>query len=196
MTRQELLDKGFTEEQATIYLNDFHTLNNSKRDLEDKIANLSNKDQELEGLKAQLDAINKEKMTEQEKIELMKKEAEDNLKKANENLKQSSKVLNKAEVKTILAGVNISDTIIDTLVSDDKEKSIANATTLLESINSMKEKIEKETIESIANKDIKPTPGNKDPNNLSQMTWDKFNKLSVEEQNKFAEENPEEFKKL
>ena len=61
MTRQELLDKGFTEEQATIYLNDFHVIENNRKDLELKVISLSEKSKETEELKAQLDAINKEK---------------------------------------------------------------------------------------------------------------------------------------
>lgn len=189
MTRQELLDKGFTEEQATIYLNDFHSINNSKKELEDKLAKVSTKDKELEELKAQIDAINKEKMTEQEKIELLKKETE-------ENHKKSAIILNKAEVKTILAGTNIAEELIDTIVSSDKDKSIANANALLASITSLKETVEKQTRETITNANVKPTPGNTDPNNSNAMTWETFKKLSLEEQAKFAEEKPEEFAKF
>lgn len=189
MTRQELLDKGFTEEQATIYLNDFHVLNKDKKDLEKKIADFGGKEKELEEVKKTLEAINKEKMTEQEKIDLLKKETEEKHKKA-------SMVLNKAEVKTILAGTNIDEALIETLVSDDKEKSIANANALLNSITTLKETVAKETREEIANANIKPEPGNTDPNNSKAMTWDTFSKLSVEEQNKFAMEKPEEFANL
>lgn len=188
MTRQELLEKGFTEEQATIYLNDFHALNNDKKTLEGKLESLSVKDKEIETLKAQLDEINKEKLTEQEKIELLKKETE-------ENYKKSSIIVNRAEVKNILAGTNISDELIDTLVSSDKEKSIENANALLNSVNSIKETVKKETIESISNADVKPGTSNVDPNNQT-MTWENFSKLSVEEQNEFAEKNPEEFENL
>lgn len=189
MTRQELLDKGFTEEQATVYLNDFHALEKSKKELEKKVTSLNEKSKDLEELKAQLDAINKEKMTEQEKIEALKKETE-------ENHKKSAMILNKAEVKTILAGVEVTDELIDSLVTNDKEKSIANATNLLNAITSVKEKTEKETIETITSANVKPGLSNTDVNNTNAMTWDKFNKLSVEEQGKFAEENPEEFEKL
>lgn len=189
MTRQELLDKGFTEEQATIYLNDFHALEKSKKELEKEVKSLSEKSKDMEELQAQIDAINKEKMTEQEKIEALKKETE-------ENYKKSAMILNKAEVKTVLAGHDVSEELIDSLVSDDKDKSIANATNLLNTITSIKEKTEKETVETITSANVKPTPSNTDVNNKSTMTWEKFNKLSVEEQNKFAEENPEEFDKL
>lgn len=189
MTRQELLDKGFTEEQATIYLNDFHVIENNRKDLELKVISLSEKSKETEELKAQLDAINKEKMTEQEKIELLKKETE-------ENHRKSATILNKAEIKTILAGVSVSDELIESLVTNDKEKSIANATNLLNAITSIKEKTEKETIEKITSANVKPTPSNTDVNNTNAMTWDKFNKLSVEEQSKFATENPDEFAQL
>lgn len=189
MTRQELLDKGFTEEQATIYLNDFHAMEKSKKDLEKQVTSLSEKSKEMEDLQAQIDAINKEKMTEQEKIEALKKETE-------ENFKKSATILNKAEVKTILAGIEVSDELIESLVTNDKDKSIANATNLLNAITSVKEKTEKETIETITNANVKPDPSNTDVNNTNEMTWDKFSKLSIEEQNKFAEENPDEFEKL
>ena len=75
-------------------------------------------------------------MTEQEKIELLKKETE-------ENHRKSATILNKAEIKTILAGVSVSDELIESLVTNDKEKSIANATNLLNAITSIKEKTEK-----------------------------------------------------
>lgn len=191
MTRQELLDKGFTEEQATIYLNDFHTLNNEKKELENKVAGFSNQQKELEDVKAQLDAINKEKMTKEELLAEKEKIAE-------ENLRKSAIILNKAEVKTILAGTNIGDDVIDSIVSNDRDKSIATANALLQTINTTKETVEKQTRESITNTNVKPNPGNVDPNkDVTQVSSRKeFMNLSHEEKIKFKNEHEEEYNKI
>ena len=43
--------------------------------------------------------------------------------------------------------------------------------------------------------DVKPAPSN-NLNQDTQMTWEKFDSLSAEEQSKFEQEHPDEFAKL
>ena len=56
----------------------------------------------------------------------------------------------------------------------------------------MKDETIKKTKEELANVDVKPQISNVDNANET-MTWDKFQNLSQEEQNKFADEHPDEF---
>ena len=73
MKREDLLAKGYTEEQVTDLLNTFHEVNNENKKLQselDKKASLETQNQELQ---KQLDEIHKANMTEQEKINAEKR---------------------------------------------------------------------------------------------------------------------------
>lgn len=191
MTRDEvrkLLGEGATEEQITNVLNMAHTkLNEKDKELKDIKENL-NKFSDYDEIKNKLTEIEKSQLTEQEKIDIAKKEA-------TENLKQSKRIVNTARAKEVLAGLNVSEKIIATLVSEDEEKTLENANELANQINLLKENTKKEVEEALANLDVKPPITNKNQND-DKMTFEKFNKLSSEEQAKFAENNPEEFAKL
>ena len=191
MTRdnvKEILGEGATDEQVSAILNAFHSDIDAK---EKEISSLNSKLQsqkDYDDIKKQLDDINKANMTEQEKLEEQKKEIE-------KNLRESKIIVNTAKAKEILAGLPLTDEIINSLVRDDEEATIKNATNLKTQMESLKTETDKKVREELANIDLKPAITNV-PQDGGAMTWDKFEGLSLEEQNKFAEEHPDEFANL
>ena len=191
MTRdnvKEILGEGATDEQVSAILNAFHSDIDAK---EKEISSLNSKLQsqkDYDDIKKQLDDINKANMTEQEKLEEQKREIE-------KNLRESKIIVNTAKAKEILAGLPLTDEIINSLVRDDEQATITNATNLKAQIESLKTETDKKVREELANIDLKPTITNV-PQDGGAMTWDKFEGLSIEEQNQFAEEHPDEFANL
>ena len=191
MTRdnvKEILGEGATDEQVSAILNAFHSDIDAK---EKEISSLNSKLQsqkDYDDIKKQLDDINKANMTEQEKLEEQKREIE-------KNLRESKIIVNTAKAKEILAGLPLTDEIINSLVRDDEQATITNATNLKTQMESLKTETDKKVREELANIDLKPAITNV-PQDGGAMTWDKFEGLSLEEQNKFAEEHPEEFANL
>ena len=189
---REILGENATEEQITNLLNQWHIDESAKvKDLETKVNNLTtenSKYSDYDSIKKQLDDINKANMTEQEKLEQMKKETET-------NLKNSRIIVNTAKAKDILAGLNVSDTIISKLVSDDETTTINSANELKAMLETQKEEVAKQTKESLVTQNIQPTISNV-PQQSGAMTMDKFMNLSAEDQNQFIKEHPEEFKNL
>lgn len=188
MKREELLAKGYTEEQVTDILNTFHGINKENEKLKGELIQKAEIESKYNEANAKLEEINKANMTEQEKLEAMKKETE-------ANLKKSKVLLNKTKAQNILVGLDIDDELIDTLVTDDEKTTLDNANRLKARFDIFKDTVEKQTRESLTNIDAKPTPTNK-PQDGNGMTFEKFRTLSQEEQNKFAAEHPEEFANL
>lgn len=188
MRREDLLAKGYTEEQVTDLLNTFHGINKENEKLKGELIEKADIETKYNEANAKLEEINKANMTEQEKLEEMKKETEN-------NLKQSKILLNKTKAQNILVGLDIDDELINSLVSDDEKITLDNANRLKSKFEAYKESIVKETRESIANIDSKPKASNI-LNDDGAMTFDKFRTLSQEEQNKFAAEHPTEFANL
>lgn len=192
MTREsvrEILGEGATDEQITNYLDGYHAIEKEKnKEINDLKAQL-NKFNDYDDIKKKLDDIEKANMTEQEKLENMKKEYE-------KNLHDSKIIVNKAKAKQILAGLDISDDIINSLVVEDEAQTTQNATNLASQIKTIKEAVVKQTKEELNALDVKPNISNVDPNQDNTMNWEKFTKLSQEEQSKFQMEHPEEFAKL
>ncbi len=183
---RKILGENATEEQITNFLNEFHAEESSKvKELEEQINSLTaqnNKYSDYDQIKKQLDDINKANMTEQEKLEQMKKETE-------ANLKNSRIIVNTARAKDILVGLDLDDDIISMLVTDDEAKTIDNANKLKAKFDSQKELVEKQTKETLINVDLKPDMTNVNQNN-DIMTLDKFGNMTAEEQNKWLAENP------
>lgn len=192
MTREEarqILGEGATEEQITNMLNTVHNRTNAlKKELEDEKAKQS-KYSDYDDIKAQLDAINKAKMTEQEKLDADREEIA-------RNLREAKLIKNKARVMEVLAGKDIDEEIIDSIVGEDENISIAKAQKLANKLDMVIADTKKRTEEELANLNVKPNLSNVDPNNDGKMTWEKFSSMSVEEQNKFAIDNPDEFANL
>ena len=128
-------------------------------------------------------------MSEQEKLQAQQKEAE-------KYLHEAKLIRNKAKVMEVLAGKGFDEEIIDSIVGEDENLSVAKAQKLVERLDTVIADTKKKTEEELANLNVKPNLTNTNPNSDGAMNWEKFSKLSQEEQNKFAEENPEEFAKL
>lgn len=189
---RKILGEGATEEQITNLLNNYHVEESAKvKELESKLTDLSaqsSKYSDYDEIKAKLDEINKANMSEQEKLEQMKKETET-------NLRNSRIIVNNAKAKEILAGYNLDDDIISLVVSDDEQKTIANANNLKAKFDFQKEQIAKETKESLINVDLKPNLSNVSQND-GAMTFEKFENLTAEEQNQWISEHPNELQNL
>ena len=187
MKRDELLAKGYTEEQVTDILNTLHSMSKDKdkqiADLQSEVLTKGEFETKYNAVQHQLDEMNKANMTEQEKFEAMKKEAET-------NLRNSKIIVNKAKAKEILSGLDIDENLIDTLVSEDEQATINNANLLKNRFTTFKDTVEKQTRESLTNLNAKPETTNVPQQDDGVMTLDKFYKMTNEEQIKFVNENP------
>lgn len=189
MRREELIAKGYTEEQATELLNLFHAENNEIKTNNaqlQKDLNIANQTiTELNKAQVQLKQLQQAQMTDQEKLDAMRAETE-------KNLAESKRIVSKAQAKTIFAEIGgIDDAILDTLVSEDLTQTEANAKALVDLIKSRDEATAKKTKEDLANINVLPNPSNvqKGGDDKSQMTKDEFNKLSREERTKIFQED-------
>lgn len=197
MKREDLLAKGYTEEQVTEILNMHHADLKSKNDEIAQLNSTISKNAELENkykdVQSQLDAINQANMTEQEKLAEREKEIA-----AKEQA--TAKIYNTAKAKEILVQTGLTDKELDDLVATalggSEEETISKANIILNTFNNIKDVTEKSTTEKLLNADSKPAMGNTDPNADNVMTWDKYTSLSQDEQTKFANEHPEEFANL
>lgn len=191
MTREEvkkMLGEGATEEQVSAVLNMYQGEVNKAKTLQASLDKANAEKQELLGYKEEIDKINQSKMTEQEKLNAMQKEVE-------KNLKESKIIVNRAKAKEVLTGLDIDDDLISSLVSEDEEKTIKNANLLKNRMTTFEESITKKIQDDLVHSNLKPPATNKTTSS-DAMTWEKFEKLSQEEQAKFAEENPDEFNNL
>jgi len=185
---KKLLGENVTEEQISNLLNAFHEKESETKKQVDDLTKQLNQKSDYDDLKKQLDDINKANMTEQEKLEQMKKETES-------NLKQSRIIVNTAKAKEILAGENIDDELINRFVVEDTNVTIAMANKFKETLSNLRTNVEKQTRESLSTQDLKPSITNVAQDG-GAMTLEKFYDLSAEEQDKFIEEHPNEFNNL
>lgn len=193
MNREEIkriLGENASEELTSSLLNAFHTAEKANSEkinsLQSELSNYS----DYNDVKQKLSQYETEKMSETEKLEKMRAEVE-------QNLKESRITKNKAKVMAVLSSLDIDDTIIDSIVTEDETKSLDNANKILNKINSIKEEVERQTKDSLINLDLKPTISNANPNEDSNvMTIDKFNSLSMLEQKQWKDEHKEEYREL
>ena len=183
---KKILGENATEEQITNFLNNYHLNENAKvKELQDQLDALKNENSkysDYDTIKTKLNQIEQANMTEQQKIDQMRKETEN-------NLRESRIIVNTAKAKEILAGENIDEKLIASLVDDNLENTIAKATMFKQTLTNLKDSVAKQTKESLVNADLKPTIPNVNPNE-NVMTLDKFGNMSAEEQNKWLQENP------
>jgi TolA-binding protein len=188
---RQILGENATEEQVTNFLNEWHNAKKEEskqyesqlNELQEKINQYSDYDE----IKTKLNEINKANMTEQEKMEEQKKEI------AN-NLSNSRKIYNKAKAMEILAGENVEESIIDSLVTDNLETTVATINALKANLTAIKDSVANKTKETLSTLNTTPTISNVPQND--SMTMDKFFSLSAEEQEKFVNEHPQEFENL
>lgn len=192
MTRDDIkkiLGEGATEEQITNTLNALHNQTNALKQELESVKATQSKYSDYDEIKKQLEDINKANMSEQEKMKADREEIA-------KNLRESKLIKNKAKVMEVLAGRDIDEELIDSIVGEDENISVAKAQKLANKLDNLIADTKKKTEEELANLNVKPNLPNTDPNNDGVMNWEKFSKMSIEEQNKFAEENPEDFANL
>lgn len=194
ISREEIkkkLGENATDEQISAMLDLLHTSEKNLKDEKNNLQTQLDKLSDYDEMKQKLAEIENEKLTEQERLQKEKEEIA-------KNLKESRLVKNKAKVMTVLAGLDIDEELVDSLVSEDENVSINKANKLKTKIETLSSEVEKKTKENLTQLNIKPNVNEKnlDNNNNGAMTFEKFRSLSQEEQNKFANEHPEEFEKL
>lgn len=191
-----LLGENATEEQITSLLNAYHAKVKEATDLSVKLqaenAELKEKNVQLSDYEKQINELKKSQMTETEKIEAQKKELSAQL--------ANAKILtNTIKAKSVLIGAGISeeraDILVKSIVKEDEASTLSSASEFVNEFNSIKEMTKKQVTEAMANLDVKPNGSNVPPNS-DTMTWEKFQRMSVADQSKFAEEHPDEFANL
>lgn len=194
MRREELLAKGYTEGQVSELLDMFHknssNVSKENQDLKSQIDSLNNKIAGLTKVESEYNALKQSQLSEQEKQEIAKQETA-------KNLAESRKILNTAKVKEIFSEVGgLDEKVLNAIITDDEATSIANATALLNTIKNRDVVTTNKVKEEMSAIDIKPTPSNVLGGEDVVNSWEKFDKLSSDEQVKFAEEHPDEFNNL
>lgn len=188
MKRENWIEKGFSEEQTTDILNEFHGLNQEIERLKKEVASSNETKAKADELQKQIDEINKAKMTEQEKIDANLKESEE--------LKRKAQIaLNTANAKTILAGYDVDDEIIASIVSGDEQSAINKANLLKNKFDALKDNTSKQVREELSNLSAKPNPSNI-PNQDDSMTKDKFSKMTMLEQKQWKDEHLDEYREM
>ena len=188
MKRENWIEKGFSEEQTTDILNEFHGLNQEIERLKKEVASSNETKAKADELQKQIDEINKAKMTEQEKIDANLKESEE--------LKRKAQIaLNTANAKTILAGYDVDDEIIASIVSGDEQSAINKANLLKSKFDTLKDNTSKQVREELSNLSAKPNPSNV-PNQDDTMTKEKFSKMTMTEQKLWKDEHLDEYHEM
>lgn len=200
MKREELLEKGYTEQQVSELLDMFHknsaNLTKQNQDLASRLDTANNQIAGLKQTAQEYDALKQSQMTDSEKLQAKIKEIEEREKNAAKLLSESQRTLNESKAKVILSEIGgVSESVLKSLVTDDEQTTIQNATELLNQFKCFKEQTINKTKEELSSIDIKPTPSNTNQD-AGAMDWEKFSALSDEDQIKFQEEHPDEFAKL
>lgn len=193
MKREELLEKGYTEEQVSELLDMFHknsaNLTKQNENLASELAVANNKIAGLTEKEQELNSIKQAQLSDADKIALDKEQAA-------KNLSESKKILNEAKARVILAEIGgVSDSVLKSLITEDEATTIQNANDLLNQFKTFREQTVNKTKEELSSIDIKPAPSNTNLD-ANTMDWEKFSALSDEDQIKFQEEHPDEFAKL
>lgn len=186
MTRDEakgILGEGATEEQVTNLLNNYYTTEKTKNEQITNLQEQLKQYSDYNDIKSKLREIEKANMTEQERLEEQKKEIA-------KNLSESRIIKNKAKAMEILAGEEIDEDLLLSLVSDDEATTISKANKMKTTLATLRESVAKKTKEDLTTLDVKPTISNVNQNE-NVMTEDKFLNMSAEEQEKYLSEHPE-----
>lgn len=194
MKREDLLEKGYTEEQVSELLDLFHknssNISKANQDLQAQLDNANNRIAGLSKLESEYNALKQSQLTEAEKQELARKETA-------KNLAESRRILNTAKAKEIFSEIGgIDDEVLKAIVSEDTDATLANANALLNSFKARETLTINKTKEEIASANVKPAQSNVLVGDADAMTWEKFDSMSSDEQVKFAEEHPNEFNNL
>ena len=186
MKREDLLAKGFTQEQVTEILNMFHNTNQENAALQSQIDSAKQFEAKYNEAQKQLDAIAQSQMTEQEKMAAQKAETE-------KNLRESRIIVNKAVAKEILAGYDVDDALIEKLVDEDKDATVASANLFKTKLETLAEASAKKAKEELTKLDVKPNPTNV-PTGEPVMTKEKFNAMTMVQQKAWKDANIDKYR--
>lgn len=193
---KKLLGENATEEQVTEFLNQYHAKVKETVDmnakLQQEVTSLKEMNTKLSSYEQQIKDIEAAKMTEAEKIAQREKELAE--KERNVSLLQNS-----IKAKSVLLNAGVSaekaEELVKSIVKEDETSTLSSAELLANEFKSLKELTEKQVKEQLANVNVKPNGSNVPPTS-DAMTFEKFASMSLDEQNKFAEEHPDEFNNL
>ena len=171
ISREEIkkkLGESATDEQISAMLDLLHTSEKNLKDEKNNLQTQLDKLSDYDEMKQKLAEIENEKLTEQERLQKEKEEIA-------KNLKESRLVKNKAKVMTVLAGLDIDEELVDSLVSEDENVSINKANKLKTKIETLSSEVEKRTKENLTQLNIKPNVNEKNlDNNNGAMTFEKL----------------------
>lgn len=192
-----LLGENATDEQITTLLNSIHSELQAKEtqinELQTKLTNSTNKVNELTGFEAELKKIKESQMTQEQLLEQKQKDLD-------AKLSATSKLANSIKAKSILIGAGISseraDVLVNKFVKENEQETLDLANDFVSELNSIKELTAKQVKDDLSKLDVTPNGSNVNPKGGNEMTLEKFNSLSAEEQNQFVEEHPNEFANL
>lgn len=200
MTREDakkLLGENATDEQVTALLNSVHSeieaKNTQINDLQTKLNTSTNRVNELSGFEEELKKIKEGQMTKEQLIEQKERELE-------AKINATNRLQNSIKAKSILVGAGISseraDVLVNKFVKEDEQATLDLANDFVAELNTVKELTAKQVKDDLSKVDITPGGSNVNPKVPVEMTLEKFSEMSVEEQNKFVEEHPDEFANL
>lgn len=200
MNREEvkkLLGESATDEQVSAVLNKFHE---EQKELKDKVTNLETNVTQLTSTNSELEKY-KTKHLEAEKANMTKEQLlEAREKELIEKTKKTDLLHNSIKAKSILVGAGVdeakADELVATIVREDENATIASANLLAQQFKTLEENVAKKTKEALLTADVKPNPSNTTNSNSKPMTREAFRAMSQADQNKFIQENPEEFYNL
>ena len=164
ISREEIkkkLGESATDEQISAMLDLLHTSEKNLKDEKNNLQTQLDKLSDYDEMKQKLAEIENEKLTEQERLQKEKEEIA-------KNLKESRLIKNKAKVMTVLAGLDIDEELVDSLVSEDENVSINKANKLKTKIETLSSEVEKKTKENLTQLNIKPNVNEKNLENKKQ----------------------------
>lgn len=195
---RKLLGENATDEQVNALLSSIHNEIKEKesqlKDLSDKLTANQSEIDKLKASDAELQKIKESQMTEQERAKALEEQL-------NAKMSEYNRLTNATKAKAILVGAGISseraDSLVSKFVKDDEQETLDLANDLVAEFNSIKEVTSKEVKDKLSSIDATPKGSNVNPKQEDgTMTWEKFQKLTSEEQNKFQEEHPQEFEAM
>jgi hypothetical protein len=145
---------------------------------------------ELAKVKKELGELKNNNLTGEEKVNAAIAEA-------NARANEFSMKMNRLDVEKLFIADGLAETdyadLLDDIVSEDKEKTMKLATSLLSVVKSQKSAAEKALRAELLKKTPKPPAGEQGG---EVMTIEKFRKLSSQERYDFSVKHPEEYNKL
>ena len=147
---------------------------------------------EIKRLKQENTLLKQENEDLKRKIEVLSKVPYDGSKPVSLYEYYAKKYLEMYEEAHISRIKKIDEEIIASLVTDNLDVTVAKATKMKQTLTALRDSVSKKTKEDLTNANIDPNLSNVDPNkDDALMTFEKFSDMSVAEQEKWLEANPD-----